>query len=160
MTDAPVPLHVNGQSHAVTADGQTPLLYVLRNDLGLTATRFGCGQAQCGACHVLIEGRSVPACDTPLWACENKHITTLEGLGQEGELHPLQQAFVEEQAIQCGYCVSGIMITAKALLDQVPNPTESQILTALEGHLCRCGTHWRFVRAIQRAAQRMQEVTR
>ncbi len=160
MTDAPVPLHVNGQSHAVTADGQTPLLYVLRNDLGLTATRFGCGQAQCGACHVLIEGRSVPACDTPLWACENKHITTLEGLGPEGELHPLQQAFVDEQAIQCGYCVSGIMITAKALLDQVPNPTESQILTALEGHLCRCGTHWRFVRAIQRAAQRIQEVTR
>ena len=160
MTSSAFSLHVNGQAHTVAVDGQTPLLYLLRNDLGLTATRFGCGQAQCGACHVLIEGRSVPACDTPLWSCEGKSVTTLEGLGHDGALHPLQQAFIDEQAVQCGYCVSGILITAKALLDQVPMPTEAQILQALDGHLCRCGTHWRFVRAIQRAAQRMQEGAR
>lgn len=149
-------LHVNGLDHLVCADEKTPLLYILRNDLGLTATRFGCGEAQCGACHVLVEGRSVPSCDTPLWACDSKPIVTLEGLGKHGALHPLQQAFAHEQAIQCGYCVSGILMTAKALLDQNPDPSEDEIRQALDGHLCRCGTHVRFIRAIQRAARALR----
>lgn len=156
MTDT-VTLKVNGAEHRVTAEPGTALLYLLRNDLKLTGTRFGCGLGQCGACYVLINGRNVPSCDTPLWAAVDKQITTIEGLGAPGRLHPLQQAFLDEQAAQCGYCVSGIIISAKALLDQNPNPSEDEIRAALDANLCRCGTHNRFIRAIQRVAREAQE---
>jgi len=149
---ATIQLQVNGEQHTVTADPDTPLLYILRNDLKLKATRFGCGLGQCGACHVLVDQRKQAACDTPLWAVVGKHITTVEGLASAGQLHPLQQAFEDEQAAQCGYCVSGILISAKALLDRNPHPSEAQIRAALDDNLCRCGTHNRFVRAIQRVA--------
>lgn len=149
---ATIQLQVNGDYHSVTAEPDTPLLYILRNDLKLKGTRFGCGLGQCGACHVLVDKHTQAACDTPLWAVVGKHITTVEGLASAGQLHPLQQAFVDEQAAQCGYCVSGILISAKALLDRNPNPSEGEIRAALDGNLCRCGTHNRFVRAIQRVA--------
>jgi len=150
-----VQLHVNGHPHTVRAAPDTPLLYVLRNELKLMGTRFGCGLGQCGACNVLVDGRKVASCDIQLWATEGKHITTLEGLGTLAQMDVLQQAFVDEQAAQCGYCVSGIIISAKALLSQNPDPSEAEIRAALDDNLCRCGTHNRFVRAIQRAAQRM-----
>ena len=148
-------LRVNGQQHRIHAAPNTPLLYVLRNDLKLKGTRFGCGLGQCGACNVLVDGRKVASCDTPLWAVEGKVVTTVEGLGQPDHLSSLQQAFVEEQAAQCGYCVSGILMSATALLAQNPSPTEYEIRSALDDNLCRCGTHNRFVKAIQRAARRM-----
>ncbi len=150
-----VQLHVNGQPHTVRAALDTPLLYVLRNELKLMGTRFGCGLGQCGACNVLVDGRKVASCDIQLWATEGKHITTLEGLGTLAQMDVLQQAFVDEHAVQCGYCVSGIIISAKALLSQNPDPSETEIRAALDDNLCRCGTHNRFVRAIQLAAQRM-----
>jgi nicotinate dehydrogenase subunit A len=139
----------------VLAAPDTPLLYVLRNELKLMGTRFGCGLGQCGACNVLVDGRKVASCDIQLWATEGKHITTLEGLGTLAQMDVLQQAFVDEHAAQCGYCVSGIIISAKALLSQNPDPSEAQIRAALDDNLCRCGTHNRFVRAIQLAAKRM-----
>jgi len=148
----PITLHVNGAQRTVVADPNTPLLYVLRNDLGLKGTRFGCGNGECGACYVIIEGRAVASCDTPLWSAAGKDIVTVEGLGCEGNLHPLQQAFIDEQAAQCGYCASGIMMCAAALLASSPAPTEAEIRAALDRNLCRCGTHNRIVRAIQRAA--------
>jgi nicotinate dehydrogenase subunit A len=147
-----VRLFVNGEERTVTAGRDTALLYVLRNGLRITGPRFGCGLGQCGACNVLVDGRKTASCDTPLWACEGKHVTTVEGLGQDGELHPLQQACIDEQAAQCGYCLSGILISAKALLDANPNPTEAQIRSALDDNLCRCGSHNRIVRAVQRVA--------
>ena len=154
------PLQVNGQERTVQAQDNTPLLYVLRNDLGLKGARFGCGANQCGSCHVLLDGASVPACDTPVWAAEGKAVVTVEGLGQlhgnAGALHPLQQAFVDEQAAQCGYCLSGILISATALLAQNAQPTEAQVKAALDKHLCRCGTHNRIVRAVLRAADVMR----
>jgi nicotinate dehydrogenase subunit A len=154
------PLQVNGQERTVHAQDNTPLLYVLRNDLGLKGTRFGCGANQCGSCHVLLDGVSVPACDTPVWAAQGKAVVTVEGLGQlhgHGEaLHSLQQAFVDEQAAQCGYCLSGILISAAALLAQNPQPSEAQVKAALDKHLCRCGTHNRIVRAVLRAADVMR----
>ncbi len=156
ITEEPMQLHVNGATHAVPADGQTPLLYALRNDLGLTAARFGCGQGQCGACHVLVNGRSVASCDTPLWSCQDKSITTLEGLQDDPVMQSLLHAFEQEQALQCGYCVNGILITAKTLLASHASPNEAEIMRVLDGHLCRCGTHWRFIRAIQRAAIDLQ----
>lgn len=152
MTET-VKLNVNGAEYSVTAEPDTPLLYILRNDLKLMGTRFGCGLGQCGSCSVLIEGKNVPSCDTPLWAAVGKRITTIEGMGTSERLHPLQQAFIDEQAAQCGYCVSGIVISAKALLDKNPNPNEDDIRAALDGNLCRCGTHNRFIRAIQRVAR-------
>ncbi|HEX4798390.1 MAG TPA: (2Fe-2S)-binding protein [Burkholderiales bacterium] len=148
----PVRLSVNGVERAVAADPDTPLLYALRNDLGLKGTRFGCGSGQCGACFVLIEGHTVPACDTPLWSAAGKRITTVEGLGKGGKLHPLQQAFLAEQAAQCGYCTSGILISAAALLATNPRPTESEVRAALDRNLCRCGSHNRMVRAVLRAS--------
>lgn len=148
-------LNVNGIERSITAEADTPLLYILRNDLQLKGTRFGCGLGQCGACNVLIDGRNVQSCDTPLWAAAGKHITTIEGLGTPERLHPLQQAFIDEQAAQCGYCASGIIMSAKALLDRNPNPGEDEIRAALDRNLCRCGTHTRIVRAIQRAARSM-----
>jgi nicotinate dehydrogenase subunit A len=143
---------VNGVEHAVDADPQTSLLEVLRGDLGLTGTHYGCGHNQCGACNVLIDGRAVASCDTALWAAAGKEITTVEGLGSPERPHPLQSAFVAEQAMQCGYCVSGILISAAALLERVPHPTEAEVRAALDGNLCRCGAHNRMLRAVLRAA--------
>ncbi len=145
-------LTVNGRLTSVEAEENTPLVYVLREELGLKGTRLGCGQSQCGACHVLLDGVSVPACDTPLWAAENKAVVTVEGLGQPGAMHVLQQAFIDEQAAQCGYCVSGILVSAAALLAKCPLPSEAQVREALDPHLCRCGAHNRMVRAVLKAA--------
>jgi len=149
----PLRLTVNGVESELKASPDTPLLYALRNDLGLKGTRFGCGSGQCGACFVLIDGHPAPACDTPLWGVAGKSITTVEGLGAGGELHFLQKAFLAEQAAQCGYCTSGILISAAALLLKKPRPTESEVREALDRNLCRCGSHNRMVRAVLRAAQ-------
>jgi len=146
-------LTVNGRTHAVAAEPETALLYVLRNDLKLKGARFGCGMGQCGACTVLVDGKPVQSCDFPLSAAAGKSVTTIEGLARNGKLHPLQRAFIEEQAAQCGYCATGIIMTAKALLDTNPRPTETDIRAALKGNLCRCGTHYRILRAIRRAAE-------
>jgi nicotinate dehydrogenase subunit A len=148
-------INVNGAPHAVDADAETPLLYVLRNDLKLKGARFGCGLGQCGACMVIIDGKAVPSCDIPVSAVTGKTVTTIEGIGGEDGLHPLQQAFIEEQAAQCGYCVSGIVMTAKALLDADPRASDADIKEALARNLCRCGTHQRILRAIRRAAGRI-----
>ena len=145
-------LTVNGALTEVEASGDTPLLYALRNDLALKGTRFGCGSGQCGACFVLIDGHPTPACDTPLWSVAGKKITTVEALGLAGELHPLQNAFLAEQAAQCGFCTSGILISAAALLEKNPKPTESEVRAALDRNLCRCGSHNRMVRAVLRAS--------
>ncbi|MGH8703423.1 MAG: (2Fe-2S)-binding protein [Burkholderiales bacterium] len=150
-----ITLTVNGKSHAVSAEPETALLYVLRNDLKLKGARFGCGLGQCGACTVLVDGKPVQSCDLPLSAAAGKAITTVEGLAPDGELHPLQAAFIAEQAAQCGYCITGIIMRAKALLDANPRPTDAEIRSALKGNLCRCGTHRRILRAIQRAAAEM-----
>ncbi len=146
-------LTVNGSSHAIAAEPETPLLYVLRNDLKLKGARFGCGLGLCGACTVLVDGKPVQSCDFPLSAAAGKPITTVEGLAANGKLHPLQQAFIAEQAAQCGYCVTGIIMTAKALLDANPHPSDTEIRAALKGNLCRCGTHQRILKAIRRAAE-------
>jgi nicotinate dehydrogenase subunit A len=150
-----VTLTVNGRRRTIAAARETPLLYILRNDLELNAAKFGCGMAQCGACTVLVDGKPVRSCVTPALAVTDTKITTLEGLGSAGNPHPLQKAFIEEQAAQCGYCIAGMLMSAKALLDETPHPTEAQIRQALAGNLCRCGTHNRIVRAIQRAAKEM-----
>ena len=141
-------IHVNGAAHTVAADPETPLLYVLRNDLKLKGSRFGCGQGLCGACMVIVDGKAVQSCDVPVSAVAGKSITTIEGIGTPDRPHPLQRAFVAEQAAQCGYCVSGIIMTAKALLDVNPHPREDEVRAALAGNLCRCGTHTRMLRAI------------
>ena len=146
-------LEVNGVPREVAADPQTPLLYVLRNDLKLKGARFGCGLGQCGACTVIIDGKGVQSCDMPASAAAGKAITTIEGIGTADRPHPLQRAFVREQAAQCGYCVSGIIMSAKALLDANPAPSEAEVRTALEGNLCRCGTHTRMLRAILSVAR-------
>jgi len=148
----PVTLRVNGTAHQVTAPQSTPLLYVLRNDLGLRGTRFGCGTGHCGSCTVQLDGRAVQSCDTPLWSAAGHEITTIEGIGSGGEMHALQAAFLVEQAAQCGYCINGIIMSAKALLAQNPTPTEDEVRHGLRRHLCRCGTHVRIVRAVLRAA--------
>jgi nicotinate dehydrogenase subunit A len=150
-----VNLNINGSTHAVQADDNTPLLYVLRNECNLKGTRFGCGAAQCGSCHVLIDGVSVPSCDMPLWSAASKAIVTVEGLSQSGELSALQQAFIDEQAAQCGYCISGILISATELLQKNHQPTEADVHAALDKHLCRCGSHNRIVRAVLRAASKV-----
>jgi nicotinate dehydrogenase subunit A len=146
---------VNGQRRTVPAAPDTPLLYVLRNDLELNAAKFGCGMAQCGSCTVLVDGKPVRSCVTPVEAVKEANITTLEGLGSAEKLHPLQKAFLDEQAAQCGYCIAGMLMTAKGLLDENPHPSEADIRLALAGNLCRCGTHGRIIRAIQRAAKEM-----
>jgi nicotinate dehydrogenase subunit A len=145
-------LNVNGAAREVTAEPETPLLYVLRNDLKLKGVRFGCGLGQCGACTVIVDGKAVQSCDVPVSAVAGKAVTTIEGIGTADEPHPLQRAFVHEQAAQCGYCVSGIIMTAKALLDVNPSPTDAELREALAGNLCRCGTHTRILRAIRSAA--------
>ena len=145
-------LKVNGAEHAVEAAPATPLIYVLRNDLKLKGTRFGCGTGHCGSCTVLLDGNPVQSCDTPLWSAVGHDLTTVEGLGG-GTERALQRAFAEEQAVQCGYCISGILMSAAALLKKNANPSDTEIAAALERHLCRCGTHVRIVRAIRRVAQ-------
>ena len=149
-------LEVNGQRRSVSAGPDTPLLYVLRNDLGLVGSRFGCGTGQCGACFVIVEGKAVPSCDTPLWSVEGKKVTTVEGLAKGGELHPVQKALLAEQAAQCGYCISGIAVAAAAFLHTNPKPSEAEVRSALDRNLCRCGAHNRVVRAVLRAAKEIQ----
>lgn len=141
---------VNGQSHSVQAAPDTPLLYILRNDLHLYAAKFGCGLAQCGSCRVLVDGVATPSCTLPVSESVGKAIVTLEGLSEGDEDHPLQQAFLDEQAGQCGYCLPGMVISAAGLLNQNPSPTEHEIRDALEINVCRCGSHLRILRAIQR----------
>jgi len=151
-----VTLTVNGRRRTIAAAPDTPLLYILRNDLELNAAKFGCGMAQCGACTVLVDGKPVRSCVTPALAVTSTKITTLEGLGSANKLHPLQKAFIEEQAAQCGYCMNGILMTAKVLLDKNSNPSDTDIKRALDPVLCRCGSHLRVIRAIKRAARTLQ----
>ena len=148
---AKISLNVNGKAQAVDVDPSTPLLYVLRDDLGLKGPRFGCGLSQCGCCTVIVDGNAVRSCSMAVSSAKNRNITTLEGLGSVAHPHPLQKAFIDEQAAQCGYCMNGMIMNAKMLLDKNPRPTEGQIRQALDGILCRCGSHLRILRAIQRA---------
>ena len=149
-------LKVNGQTRTVDAPEDMPLLWALRDGLDLKGTKFGCGIAQCGACTVLLEGKPIRSCVTPVSAAAKGRITTVEGLGTVERLHPLQRAFIEEQACQCGFCGSGMVMSAKALLDRNPKPTDRDIKQALNGHLCRCASHNRIVRAVRRAAQELR----
>jgi len=148
-----VSVKVNGAVHNVPAEPDTPLLYVLRNDLGLNAAKFGCGFGQCGACTVLVDGAPVRSCVTPIGTLGQSEITTLEGLGTVERPHPLQAAFMAEQAVQCGYCIPGMIMLAKALLDRNQQPSEAEVRLGLAGNLCRCGAHNRIVRAVLKAAQ-------
>jgi nicotinate dehydrogenase subunit A len=150
-----VSLKVNGATRSVPAEPDTPLLYVLRNDLELNGAKFGCGLAQCGACTVLIDGNPVRSCITQMGSIGQREVMTIEGLGTIDNLHPLQRAFIEEQAAQCGYCINGMIMTAKQLLDRTPRPTEEEVRSALADNLCRCGTHGRIIRAVMRAAKEM-----
>jgi nicotinate dehydrogenase subunit A len=150
---AQISLTVNGKPRVVDTDPSTPLLYVLRDDLGLNGPKFGCGLSQCGACTVILDGKTARSCSIPATAARNRNVTTLEGLGSVANPHRLQKAFIEEQAAQCGYCMNGIVMAAKVLLDRNPHPSELQIKQALQNNLCRCGSHLRVIRAIQRAAR-------
>ena len=147
---------LNGVETNIDADPDMSLLTVLRGQLGMTGSHFGCGAGECGACNVIVGDHAVTACDTPLWSLADKDVTTIEGLGDAQKPHPLQRAFIAEQALQCGYCVSGILMSAAALLKQNPNPTDSDVRAALDRNLCRCGSHNRMVRAVLRAAAEMQ----
>jgi nicotinate dehydrogenase subunit A len=149
---AKISLRVNGKTQTVDVEPEMPLLYALRNDLQLNGPKFGCGLAQCGACTVIMDGNAIRSCVTPVSAAQNKAVTTLEGLGNTKKMHKIQQAFVDEQAVQCGYCINGMVMTSKALLDKNPKPTDAQIKEALAGNLCRCGTHIRILRAVKRAS--------
>ena len=153
----PTSLTVNGRTVSVTADADTPLLDVLRNHLGLMGTKFGCGQEQCGCCMVLVDGRPEKSCGKPLSTMAGKAIVTIEGLGTPERPHALQQAFLDEQAGQCGYCLAGILVSAKALLDRNPSPSRAEIATALDDNICRCGSHVRILRAVERAASLLRE---
>ena len=148
-------LVVNGLARETAAAGDTPLLYVLRIDLGLKSARFGCGNEQCGSCLVLVDGKPVYACTWPVSSVGRRSVTTIEGIGTDHEPHPIQRALLDEQAAQCGYCLSGIMMRAVALLEENPRPDEAAVRAALDGHLCRCGAHNRIVRAVLRAAAAM-----
>jgi nicotinate dehydrogenase subunit A len=148
-------LKVNGQTRQIDADPDTPLLYVLRDDLKLNAAKFGCGLGQCGSCTVIVDGKAVLSCVTPLVLLEGKQVTTLEGLGTISEPAPIQRAFMEEQAAQCGYCIAGMMMRAQALLQKNSKPTDEEIRAELQPNLCRCGTHMRILRAVRRAARLM-----
>jgi aerobic-type carbon monoxide dehydrogenase small subunit (CoxS/CutS family) len=148
-------LRVNGQTHSVDVDAATPLLYVLRNDVGVRGPRFGCGLGQCGACTVLINGQAVRSCVRPMSSLRNEEIVTLEGLARDGQLHPVQQAWIDEQVPQCGFCQNGQILTAKVLLDRTPNPTDAQIRQGMNGTLCRCMTYYRVQAAIKRAGTLM-----
>jgi nicotinate dehydrogenase subunit A len=153
MTTKTFQVSVNGRRESVQCDGSTPLLYVLRNDLGQNGPKFGCGLGQCGACTVLLNGQPTRSCVLPVSAVREGAITTLDGLAKGSKLHPLQQAFIDAQAAQCGYCTNGMIMSAKALLDHNKKPTEDEIKQALNGHLCRCGSHNRIVAAVRRAAE-------
>jgi nicotinate dehydrogenase subunit A len=147
-----VSLRVNGRTHALMVEPDTPLLYVLRNDLKLNGPKFGCGRGQCGACTVILDGRAVRSCVTSVGEVRDGEIVTLEGLGSRDNLHPVQRAFIEEQAAQCGYCMNGMIMQAKAFLDQIAKPSEAEIKAAMATNLCRCGSHAQIVRAVQRVA--------
>ena len=149
---ARISLKVNGKSKVVDTDPETPLLYILRNDLQLNGPKFGCGLGQCGSCTVIMEGNAIRSCQVAVGTTQNRPVTTIEGLGSTKKMHRLQQAFVDEQAVQCGYCINGMIMTSKALLDKNPKPTDAQIKEALAGNLCRCGTHTRILRAVKRAS--------
>jgi len=148
-----VTLKINGKMHQVTVEPDTPLLYVLRNDIGLNGAKFGCGLGQCGACTVVMGGSAIRSCQTPVGSVGAREILTIEGLGTEQHPHPLQRAFLAEQAAQCGYCINGMIMTAVALLAQNKRPSEAQLREGLAANLCRCGTHGRIIRAIQRASK-------
>lgn len=148
-------LNLNGARRSSPAAPETPLLYVLRNDLGINSAKYGCGVAQCGACTVLLDGQAIRSCAYPAGQAAQGNITTLEGLGTPERLHIIQKAFIDEQAVQCGYCIPGMIMSAKALLDRTRNPSEGEIRQAMANNLCRCGTHSRILRAIQRAAKEM-----
>lgn len=147
-----ITLNVNGRDHAVDADPSTPLLYVLRDDLSLNAAKYGCGLGQCGSCTVVVDGKPVFSCLTPISVLVQRKITTVEGLGTEQNPGPLQQAFIAEQAAQCGFCIPGMMMRAHALLEQIPSPSDEQIRQHMNTNLCRCGTHMRILAAVKRAA--------
>jgi nicotinate dehydrogenase subunit A len=149
-----ITLKVNGRAETVDVDPATPLLYVLTDDLALRGPKFGCGLGQCGTCTVIMNGRAIRSCVTPVSSAANADVTTLEGLGTAGKPHPIQQAFIDEQAAQCGFCLSGVILTAKAFLDQQPRATEAEIKQAMSGVLCRCFAHTRMLRAINRYAKR------
>jgi nicotinate dehydrogenase subunit A len=149
-------LTVNGRTYSVDVDPETPLLYILRNDLNLNGPKFGCGVGQCGACTVIADGEAVRSCVTPVGSFNGSRIMTLEGLGTRELPHPIQQAWIEEQAVQCGFCMNGHIMNAKVLLDRNPNPTEAEIRQGLESVLCRCGTYWRVIRAVKRAGELMR----
>jgi nicotinate dehydrogenase subunit A len=151
-----VSLTVNGHDHHLDVDEKTPLIYVLRNDLGLKGAKLGCGLEQCGACMVLVDGKAEFSCSTPVAAFENRAITTIEGIGSVDNLHALQQAFATERAAQCGYCIPGVIVAAKALLDANPDPSIEEIRDALSDNLCRCGTHAQIIKAILRTAKEMR----
>jgi nicotinate dehydrogenase subunit A len=150
-----IQFQLNGTAAAVDAEPDQTLLDVLRGRLGITGAHFGCGAGECGACHVMVDGRAMASCDMPMWSVAEKDVVTVEGLGTADAAHPLQRAFISEQAMQCGYCVSGILISAAALLKHNPSPTEAEVRTALDRNLCRCGSHNRMVRAVLRAASEM-----
>lgn len=150
-----IQFQLNGAATAVDADPDQALLDVLRGRLGITGPHFGCGAGGCGACYVMVDGRAMASCDMPMWSVADKDVVTIEGLGTAEQPHPLQRAFISEQAIQCGYCVSGILISAAALLKRNPSPTEAEVKAALDRNLCRCGSHNRMVRAVLRAASEM-----
>jgi len=150
-----IQFQLNGATVAVDADPDQTLLDVLRGRLGVTSPHFGCGAGECGACYVMVDGRAMASCDLPMWSVADKTVVTLEGLGTAEQPHPLQRAFISEQAMQCGYCVSGILISAAALLKSNPAPTEAEVRSALDRNLCRCGSHNRMVRAVLRAASEM-----
>lgn len=147
-------IHVNGTAHKVDADSETPLLYVLRDDLGLNGAKYGCGLGQCGACTVHLDGKAIFSCVTPVVAVGDRPVRTIEGLGSIEKMNPLQQAFLDEQAAQCGYCIAGMIMRAQALLDVNPAPTDAEIRAHMQPNLCRCGTHVRILRAINRVAGR------
>ena len=151
MSGETLRFRLNGDDREVEVPPGTQLLYVLRNDLGLPGTRFGCGEGSCGSCMVLLDGHAVNSCDTPMWAVQGHDVTTVEGLGTPRQPHPVQQAFMELQAAQCGYCINGIMMSVQALRERGQPVTEAQLQEALSRHLCRCGTHWRILRAARRA---------
>jgi nicotinate dehydrogenase subunit A len=152
-----ITLHVNGRPVSVAAEAATPLLDVLRNQLDLKGSRYGCGLEQCGSCMVLVDGEPVYACSREIGTVAGRSITTIEGIGSTAQPHPLQQAFLDEQAGQCGYCLAGILMSAKALLDRNPSPTRADIVAALDKHLCRCGAHPRILRAVEKAAAVLRE---
>lgn len=151
-----ISLMVNDEQHEVEVDPKTPLIYVLRNDLGLKGVKLGCGLEQCGACLVLIDGKTEFSCSSPVSAFEGRAITTIEGIGTPDQLHPIQKAFVSERAAQCGYCIPGMIVATKALLDKTPQPSDAEIKEGLGQNLCRCGTHSAILKAVKQAAKDMQ----